>query len=277
MKIILVPTDFSDTANKARDYAIQIAQELNAEIILLHTFHLPYSGASAGTLVNLDKVALEESEKAMSNQLEYLNLNYSNINFKTLCKPGLLVDSVKRIAKKKEVDLIIMGTTGATGATGAVGYVLGSNTSALIGSLDIPIIAVPNKVTINFPKHIVVATDLTETGEEKLFEVLKEIAISTNSSIDFLFVVNEEGQAEIKIQRLKSANFDANFDSSYHPFHFRGNNNVEEGILDYIEQKDFDLLVVASHQRGFWERLFHKSISKSVVKQSSLPILVLPN
>ena len=59
MKKILVPTDFSETANKARDYAIQIAQQINAEIVLLNTFHIPYAGAGSGTLVNLDKIAKE--------------------------------------------------------------------------------------------------------------------------------------------------------------------------------------------------------------------------
>jgi nucleotide-binding universal stress UspA family protein len=274
MKKILVPTDFSDTANKARDYAIQIAQAVGAEIILLNTFHIPYSGASAGTLVNLDKIALEESEKAMEMQLEYVNANYSNINFKTLCRPGLLVDSVKSIGNKNEVDLIVMGTTGASGV---VGNALGSNTSALIGSIKTPIIAVPNEAVINFPKRIVVANDLMESGEEKLFDVLKELAFDTNSSIDFLFIVQEESHASNKIDRLKAADFDNKFDSQYHPFHFRDNQNVEEGILDYIENKDFDLLVVVSHQRGFWEGLFHHSVSKSLVKHATLPILVLPD
>ena len=116
MKKILVPTDFSETANKARDYAIQLAQLIEAEIILLNTFHIPYSGASAGTLINLDKIALEESEKAMELQLEYINLNYSNVKFRTLCAPGLLVDSVRKISNKDEIDLIVMGTTGASGA-----------------------------------------------------------------------------------------------------------------------------------------------------------------
>lgn len=274
MKKILVPTDFSEKANKARDYAIQLAQELDAEIILLNTFHIPYSGASAGTLVNLDKIALEESENAMKNQLEYLKLNYSNIKFKTLCESGLLVDSVKRVGRKEEVDLIVMGTAGASGA---LENFLGSNTSALIGSISIPIIAVPNKVTISFPKRIVVANDLMESGEEKLFNVLKEIAVDTGSSIDFLFVVKEEKQAENKIQRLKSADFDNSFDSQYHPFHFKENESVEDGILEYIENKSFDLLVVVSHQRAFWEDLFHKSVSKSLVKHATIPVLVLPD
>ncbi len=274
MKKILVPTDFSETANKARDYAIQLAQLVDAEIILFNTFHIPYSGASAGTIVNLDKIALEESEKAMELQSEYIQSNYSNVKFRTLCRPGLLVDSVKRISKKDEVDLIVMGTTGASGV---IGNVLGSNTSALIGSIKTPIITVPKDATINFPKHIIVANDLMDSGEDKLFSVLKEIAINTYSSIDFLFIVNEEKQADHKIQRLQSADFDNQFDAQYHPFHFRDSENVEDGILEYIENKDLDLLVVVAHQRGFWEGLFHKSVSKSLVKHATIPILVLPD
>jgi nucleotide-binding universal stress UspA family protein len=274
MKKILVPTDFSETANKARDYAIQLAQLIDAEIILFNTFHIPYSGASAGTLINLDKIALEESEKAMELQLEYVNSNYANVKFTTLCRAGLLVDSVKNISNNNEVDLIVMGTTGADGV---VENLLGSNTSALIGLIKTPIITVPKDATINFPKHIVVANDLMESGEEELFDVLRKIAIDTYSSIDFLFIVKDENQVENKIQRLKSADFDNNFDSQYHPFHFKDSENIEDGILDYIESKDFDLLVVVSHQRTFWEGLFHKSISKALVKHAKMPILVLPD
>jgi nucleotide-binding universal stress UspA family protein len=171
MKKILVPTDFSDTANKARDYAIQLAQLIEAEIILLNTYHIPYSGASAGTLINIDKIALEESEKAMHLQLEYVKSNYSNIKVSTLCRSGLLIDSVSRIGQSNEVDLIVLGTTGASGA---IENMLGSNASALIGSVNIPIITIPKEGKINFPKHIVATNDLSESGEEAFFDVLKE-------------------------------------------------------------------------------------------------------
>lgn len=273
MKKILVPTDFSDTANKARDYAIQLAQLIEAEIIMLNTYHIPYSGASAGTLVNIDKIAHEESEKAMKLQMEYINLNYSNIKVSSLCRAGLLIDSIRRLSETNEIDLIVLGTTGASGS---IETMLGSNASALVGNVDVPMITIPKNGSINFPKHIVAANDLMESGEEKVFSVLKELAIETYSTIDFLFIVNEEDQAKSKIQRLKAADFDSNFDSQYHPFHFRESENVEEGILDYIEDKDFDLLVVVAHQRSFWEGLFHKSISKSLVKHAKLPILILP-
>ena len=273
MKKILIPTDFSDTANKARDYAIQLAQLIDAEIILLNTYHIPYSGASLGTLINIDRIALEESEKAMNLQLEYVHSNYSNIKISTLCLSGLLVDSVSRMGENNEVDLIVLGTTGASGA---IENMLGSNASALVSNVNVPMITIPKEANLNFPKHIVAANDLIDSGEEKIFDVLKELAVETYSTIDFLFIVNEEGQAKNKINRLKAAAFDSKFDAQYHPFHFKESENIGKGILDYIENKDFDLLVVVAHQRSFWEGLFHKSIAKYLVKNAKLPILILP-
>ena len=40
MKKILVPTDFSPEANKALDFAVQIAKQAKAEIILIHACDL---------------------------------------------------------------------------------------------------------------------------------------------------------------------------------------------------------------------------------------------
>lgn len=272
MKKILVPTDFSETANKARDYAIQLAQTLNAEIILLNSFHIPNLGDYEGALINMNFQMKEDAEKELKEQVKYLKLNYSNIKFNAISTLGLVVDTIQSVCKEHQIDLIVMGTTGASGF---IGNLLGSNTAALIGAVKTPIIAVPAKGTLNFPKHIVVANDLMESGEEKLFNPLKEIAIKTDSTIDFLYIVNGDEQANNKLQRLKAANFDEKFDANYHPFHIRNEEEVEDGILEYIDKKEFDLLVVVAHQRGFWERLFHKSISKSLVKQAKLPTLVL--
>ena len=272
MKKILVPTDFSETANKARDYAIQLAQTLNAEIILLNSFHIPNLGDYEGALINLDYQIKEQAENQMKEQLKYVKLNYSNIKFSEVITLGLVVDAIQDVCEKKKIDLIVMGTTGASGF---IGNLLGSNTAALIGSVKTPIIAVPSKATINFPEKIVVATDLMESGENKIFNALKEIATNTKSTIDFLFIANGDEDENRKLQRLKAANFDEKFDANYHPFHIRNDEEVEDGILEYIDKKEVDLLVLVARQRGFWEKLFHKSISKALVKQAKLPILVL--
>lgn len=272
MKKILIPTDFSDTANKARDYAINLAQLMDAEIILLHSAHIPHSVGSTGALINLDKIALEEAEQEMGLQEAYVKKNYDNITVHTLCKTGLLLDSIVGICNNMTINLIVLGTTGVSNI---FENFLGSNASALVGNVKVPMITIPNEGVVNFPKHIVAANDLMESGEEKVFDTLRDLAIGTYSTIDFLFITEEEDHAKNKIERLKAANFDADFDAQYHPFHFRKGKDVTEEVLDYIEDNSFDLLVVVAHQRGFWEGLFHKSISKSLVKHAKLPLLIL--
>ena len=274
MKTILVPTDFSETANKARDYAIQIAQAFDAEVTLLHTYHIPHTGASAAPLISLDEIAGVEAKKQMDKQMEYLNSNYSNVTFHTYCNTGLVVEYIKELLSEQPIDLIVMGTTGASGV---VDNIFGSNTAALIGSINIPIIAVPSNGVINLPKRIVVATDLQESSENTMFDVLRDLGQRNESQFDFLTIVKDDDSEERKQLKLKSADFDEEFDPQYHPFHIRENENIEDGILDYIEKKDFDLLVVVSHQRTFWEGLFHKSISKALVKHTTIPTLVIPD
>ncbi len=269
---ILVPTDFSETANKARDYAIKLAESLNAEIYLLNAYHIPTMDAEATIVFNLENITKEMSEKQMEEQLDYVKQNYSNVDFEGMCVPSLMVDSIKTLAKKVKFNLIVLGTNGTSGV---VEHFLGSNASALIGAVDIPIITVPANTTINFPERIVVANDLTESGENQLYNSVKEIAGNTNASIDFLFIDDDEKKAVGKIEHLKAADFDDAFDTNYHPFHFKESDNVEDGILAYLESKNYDLLVVVYHQRSFWKRIFEKSVSKSLVKKSEIPVLVL--
>ncbi|MDF1672282.1 MAG: universal stress protein [Vicingaceae bacterium] len=270
MKRILIPTDFSDAANRARDYALNIADLLNAEVFLINTYHIPHAGATMA--VNVDALARDSSQEEMDKQLEYLKLNFPEIDVRSKCIAGLFVDTIKRVVEVESIDLVVMGTTGTSGV---VENFLGSNASALIGSIDTPIITVPGDTVINFPEKIVVANDLTDSGEDQIFNVLKQIVGNTKASLDFLFIVDEEEKANTKIERLKAASFDEAFDAAYHPFHFRESDNVEDGILDYIDGKQFDLLVVVCHQRNFWERIWERSISKSLVKHAQIPILVL--
>lgn len=271
---ILVPTDFSETADKARDYAIKLAETLNAEIYLLNAYHIPTMDMEAHAIINIENITKEISEKQMATQLEYVRKNYSNIDFEGKCAPGLMVDSIRTLAKKVNFNLIVLGTNGTSGV---VENFLGSNASALIGAIDIPIITIPASTTINFPKRIIVANDLTKSGKDEIYDVLKQIAGNTTASIDFLFIDDEDDdeKADGKIKYLKAANFDEEFDASYHPFHFRESDNAEDGILDYLEGKNYDLLVVVCHQRSFWKRIFERSVSKSLVKHAEIPILIL--
>jgi nucleotide-binding universal stress UspA family protein len=273
MKTILVPTDFSKTANNARDYAISIAQKLNSQIILLNTYHIAYSGANAGSIMNLEKIALNESQKAMKKESDFLSLSFPELDFKTLCEPGLLLDVIKVMGKKSDVDLIIMGTSGTFGF---IGNMIGSNASALIGDLNIPIISVPENISVSYPEKIVVANDLLEIGEENLFSYLNKIAVKKDCFVDFIFVLKEGESAVNKIERLKHFSNVEQFLLGFHVIDSNQNDLIEDIVLKYVSSQKSDLLVLVAHNRSFWENIFHQSVSKNIVKHGALPIMVIP-
>ena len=68
-KKILVPVDFSDCSQKALQYAIGFANELGAEIVLLHATYLGYIYSAEGTALydipGLQKAARKKAERQM--------------------------------------------------------------------------------------------------------------------------------------------------------------------------------------------------------------------
>ena len=61
MKTILVPTDFSDAARNASEYAIAYAKEFQYKVILYHAYHLPIaSGTEEPLIVMVDPLVLEK-------------------------------------------------------------------------------------------------------------------------------------------------------------------------------------------------------------------------
>jgi K+-sensing histidine kinase KdpD len=51
--------------------------------------------------------------------------------------------------------------------------------------------------------------------------------------------------------------------------------DVVASINQYVADKNVDLLVMAKHNRSFFDRLFHSSLSKKMAIHSHIPLLVL--
>ena len=83
MNTILVPTDFSANANKACQYAIALAKDLKAKIILMHAFETPISYPSV---------------PMMTIQMDYATIDNAAINkLKNITKK-----SVKRLTMQRK-------------------------------------------------------------------------------------------------------------------------------------------------------------------------------
>lgn len=123
---ILVPFDGSKHSKKSLDQAIEIAKSMNA-IVYLCTVVSVSPVVPPGSLLGLIKSssgremqkkllssAKIEAEKMERAQIEYCKSKGVAAHYKTIID-GNVVEEILRVAKKKSVDLIVIGSQGLHG------------------------------------------------------------------------------------------------------------------------------------------------------------------
>lgn len=270
MNTILVPTDFSKAAKNALNYAIVLANRIKADIVLLNTYTMPRSGSAV--MIDVSDVLRHDSLKMLTDEQERVSGELKGGSISSISHSGSTVSSIAHMAKEKDYDLIVMGTTGATGLKEAF---IGSNTSALIKELNIPIIAVPASFTTTSLSNVTVSTDLEHLKSSSVFQPLKTIMNGDAPHISIINVSDSLKNTDPTAFVEEALDLDDMFFGIEHSFKFIENSDIEKGILEFVNQDKSELLVVVSRKRNFFEQLFHKSISKKLTMHSNVPIMVL--
>jgi nucleotide-binding universal stress UspA family protein len=115
---VLVPLDFSATADRALDYAIALAQQLHARLTLLHVFDLtPLAMGDPATGVPVTALDTLETEAHQLLQASLERVQRAGLQGESLFVQGTPTHAIVETAGERKVDLIVMGTHGRTGLT----------------------------------------------------------------------------------------------------------------------------------------------------------------
>jgi nucleotide-binding universal stress UspA family protein len=139
-KRILVATDFSETADAAFDYAVDLAKQLGAKVIVMHAYELPVYGFPSGALV----ASVEMATRIMSGAQEALDAACkarasSGVEISQVVRQGIAWEEVHRVADEVNADLIIIGTHGRKGLSRAL---LGSVAEKIIRTSTRPVLTI---------------------------------------------------------------------------------------------------------------------------------------
>jgi len=132
---ILVPTDGSKTAQKAGAYAVNLAKQLNASIIVISVMdkrllanRIMPVGRSQPSVAESIEDYQQEAAKRYAGEIKKL-CEKRSIRSKTVIKSGHPVEEIVKEAEKSKADLIIMGSHGRSAIKSAI---LGSVTFGVI-------------------------------------------------------------------------------------------------------------------------------------------------
>ncbi|HEY1555467.1 MAG TPA: universal stress protein [Kofleriaceae bacterium] len=149
-KTILVPHDFSASANHAAALARDEAKAHGGRLVLLHVIELPANirpdamivPDDNGAPINVRDYAVGKAEKHLADLVERLVKDGATAS--AVVRVGNPVDEINQLASDEKVDLIVMGTHGRSGLAHLL---VGSVAERVVRSSRVPVL------TVRHPDH----------------------------------------------------------------------------------------------------------------------------
>jgi nucleotide-binding universal stress UspA family protein len=265
MARLIVPTDYSSTAEKALDQALLLAKKHNDEVELLHIVIVPPSGESPKIWEYI--TGEEKQEKAKLEVLAQARIKALKLpettrwRAKVVYADRFLPSLIGRFEKTK-AKLVVMGTTGVGGLANKI---FGSNTANLIEKAEVPVLAIP--------------PSWNPTELQKLeFCIAPEQVLELKSDIKRW--ATWFGVEPLVVHFTNVAN--AGTGKAKTPFPIKAVLTVPaeplyQDLVEYSTGLKNTALCMFVHERmTVFERIFNKSITGLVAGHVQIPMLALP-
>ncbi|MBE7629174.1 universal stress protein [Tenacibaculum piscium] len=271
MKKIVLPVDFSKHAEYAAKLAAKIAKKTAGEIHLIHMIELPSGFRGMGSGVN---ISIPESmlyiKMVREKLISYKNTFFADFeNVQHAIRFQNPYEGIRDYATKIDADLIIMGSKGQTALEEIV---IGSNTEKTVRNSEIPVI-ITKKDNDNFKFEKLVFASTFENDEAKAFEGFLDFATKFNSKIYLLKINTPQNFENSTASKNKISAFIAPYNMANHTIKVYNDSSIQDGILNFSEEHDIDLVSLATHGRSGLSQFFNASVSIDLSKNVLKPVL----
>ncbi len=257
IKKILIPFDFSKASKNALEYAVR------------------FSGDDENIHLHLLYVAMPEQHRSK----DVINKNFSELTGtyeKALKNPivwsigeGNLAETILANQKSKSSDLIIMGTK-------SIGEEQDSdtNSSNLVMEADCPVLIVPEEDKEFSLEKIALTIGKNEIDDAKVLNILLDIARRFNAQVHVLTIDNE-GSGYSPIDEKNETILEYYLENFYSHHSFPENTDIEEGILDYVENHEIDMLAIMPRNHTKRSTPSKGRLTKLLALHAQVPLLTL--
>lgn len=272
---ILIPTDFSDNASSALNYALKLYANQKCTFYILHSNYISEAVTRAFTAAYYDgnqNIEVERNLKKLITQTEIANANV-NHQFIALMNQEELNTAVKKSVKEHAIDMVIMGTKGTTDA---VDYLMGSNTIKVIRKIgDCPVLVIPEGYAFVEPHQITFPTDYNRNYDEKELRTLKDLADLYHSKIRIVHINVDKNLSETQENNMNELK--AYLADYEHSFHWLSDNTTKsKTIATFIDALEIDILAMINYKHGILEKILNEPVLKNLAFHPTIPILVIP-
>jgi len=259
MSKILIPTDFSDTARNAIAYAIRLAKQVNADLVVFHANDPAYARSEDDIRETIDNLRHEIEPGLQGQKVEYT------------ARHGILKEILPTVAAEFGIDLILMGTNGVSGGAK---FKWGSNAYAVIDESRVPVLVVPPEAEFQGFQRMTLAIDFrADFSNIPVLPLLKMMQLF-GGEIFVLSVLPETGvnlpHAVMDVKKISSL-----LKNTPHSFHYVYSDNTEKAIVDFSKWHYVDAIITLPKKHSWLIKLFNTSHTQNLVYQIQTPVLAV--
>ena len=116
IKRIVVGTDFSETAERAVDAAVDLAEQVGAVVSLVHAYELPMYSFPDGVVVSSPDVAKRITSDALGRLEDAVERRKERgVSIQSVLRMGAAWDELNSVAAEQDAEVIVVGTHGRRG------------------------------------------------------------------------------------------------------------------------------------------------------------------
>ncbi len=287
LRKILVPIDFSVPSQNAARFAVMLAAKSGSEIKLLHVFNSPVVDMIPFTDVasiqidfdmnyNLLRQSAKEKLTKFYNDLMAFaaEMGIDNVPIGYTLREGYAAYGIVEVSQKYKPGIIVMGTKGeGYSSTELVGRVA----SEVSADTKLPLLVIPEKAVlrgVDEVKNVLYVTNFDESDYVSIRKLLRVVA-PFSIKLHCVHVSDKPDSPVIKAQseslkdyfRIISPAMDVDFSVI-------SSHDMVGAFQKIIKDRGINLVALTTLKRSLIFKLFNPSLSKKMLYQSDVPVLL---
>ncbi len=273
MKTILYATDCSKYDIAILQYAYNLCEKFNANLVLLHVFSVPPIEHSTLRPHKYYRTQLQDEKLGVLKKYAQNNLiqNELKTEIKFEVIENLSVSSgILMAIQKIPPYLLIVGIKDSHTEREVFS---GSIVKALMVKVNCTLLTIPNMQEFKEIKTIAYATDF-EKVDVIAISKLSEMAELLDAKIKIVHIVNhnEHDHVEKMTQFKESLKEQVIFDDI--EFQLISNRSIYDGLRNYINLNNTDIIALLERKdHSFFNQLFHRDLGKRMESKIKIPML----
>lgn len=286
---ILIPVDFSNYTMKTCEFGFNLANDINSDVTLMHSFYTPYYPMAVPfgdsfSVQTSDRELYKDIKGKVEKQMDDLIIEIKSkmeagtipkVQFAHVIVEGLPEEEIISYSNKKRPRAVVMGTRGSNAKDLDL---IGSVTAEVIDGCRIPIFAIPENskdMDISQIKNIAFLTNFRER-EFKAFDAMMNFIKPYPIKVHLAHMARKgDVWDEIKLsgtQTYLSEQY-PELDLSYNLLD--RDKQLELVLEEFVGRNSIDMIAMSSSRRGLFSRIFNPGIARRMLFHSDTPLLVI--